>query len=171
MFKSHRCQICGETYLGEEKPDRCPFCGAGNTHLVAPAEWVRHGAVEMSDQSYEDCERAVELELKNTAFYRCAAENTDSQIMESFFKRLASQESEHAELLCEMMGIDEPEMPAESCFETDQDNMQEANQREGRAMRFYQDVAERAEEPRVEQVFRALSDIESEHLKVSSIYK
>ena len=171
MFKAFRCQICGETYLGEETPDRCPFCAAHNRHLMTPAEWVRHGQVQMSEESFKDCERAVDLELKNKAFYRCAAEATNSQVLEAFFKRLASQEGEHAELLCEMMGIDEPDAPEETCSTNDHDNMEEAHARENRAMQFYQEVADRAQEPRVKQVFHALSDIESEHLKISSVYR
>ena len=27
-MKLHRCRICGETYLGVERPSHCPFCGA-----------------------------------------------------------------------------------------------------------------------------------------------
>ena len=171
MFRAHRCQICGETYLGTRKPDRCPFCGAAREHLRTPGEWVRHGKIEVCEQSRKDIERAIDLEINNQTFYRCSAKATNNQIMEAFFKRLASQEGEHAELLCEMIGVEEPAMPEVTCSDDDSENMKEAHFRENRAIHFYLDVANRAPEPRVQEVFRALADIESEHLIISSIYR
>jgi len=32
-----RCKICHETYIGENPPSRCPFCGV-NTKFFIPAE-------------------------------------------------------------------------------------------------------------------------------------
>ncbi len=171
MFRPNRCQICGETYLGTQKPDRCPFCGADQRHIVMATEWVDHGKVDLSEQSYKDCERSVELELDNMAFYKCAAAKTKDQIMESFFKRLSKHEGEHAELLAEMMGIEEPDPPEVSCSDDDRENMAEAHRREKRAILLYQAIANRAPEPRMQEVFRALTDIESEHLIVSSTYR
>ena len=39
-MKPFRCQICGETYLGEEPADRCPYCGASGKNLLSPAEYL-----------------------------------------------------------------------------------------------------------------------------------
>lgn len=33
MYKACRCEVCGEVYLGTEKPDTCPFCGAHKLHM------------------------------------------------------------------------------------------------------------------------------------------
>lgn len=170
-MRPYRCQICGETYLGEIVPDRCPFCGAAGKHLLRAAEWVPYGKVQLSEESYKDCERALQLELDNMAFYRCAAGKSKNQILQAIFKRLSKQELEHAELICEMMGIELPEAPAVSCSDKDHDNMEEAHARENRAIHFYQEVANRAPEQRMQQVFRALMEIESEHLIVSNTYK
>ncbi|MDW7673487.1 MAG: ferritin family protein [Bacillota bacterium] len=171
MLKAYRCLICGETYLGETASDRCPFCGAAGKHLVAAAEWIPHGKVALSEQSYQDCQKALELELENMAFYQCAAKKTTNQIMQAYFKRLAKQEGEHAEVLCKMMGIDEPAPPSVTCPDNDHDNMEGAHKREDEAVQFYQEVANRASEARVQEVFRALTEIEAEHLIISSIYR
>ena len=171
MMNALRCQICGETYLGSETPDRCPFCGAHRDHIKRASEWIDYGEVDLSAQSREDCERSLDLEMNNMAFYKCAASKTKDQISQAFFKRLSKQEGEHAELLCEMMGIDEPDAPEVACSDDDAENFKEAHMRESRAIRLYQQIANRAPEARVREVFRALTDIESEHLVVSSIYR
>ncbi|MFO7941371.1 MAG: ferritin family protein [Bacillota bacterium] len=171
MMQANRCQICGETYLGAEVPDRCPFCGAHRDHIKRASEWIDYGEIELSEQSKKDCEKALDLETNNKAFYACAASKAKDQITRAFFKRLSKQEGEHAELIAEMMGIEEPDDPDVDCSEDEAENMKEAHGRESRAIRFYQQVAGRAPEPRMQEVFRALTDIESEHLIVSSVYR
>ncbi len=169
-MKPFRCQICGETYLGEEGPDRCPYCGVAGKHLINAAEWINHGQVELSEQSYKYCQDAVKLEVGNAAFYKCCTKNAENQFTEAIFKRLQKQEAEHAELICEMMGIEIPELPAENCSQTDEENFRESHYREKRAMNFYLDIVKNAPEPRVKEVFKALAEVENEHLQASNIY-
>ncbi|MHB9095783.1 MAG: rubredoxin-like domain-containing protein, partial [Eubacteriales bacterium] len=107
-----RCQVCGEVYLGAAPPDRCPFCGASGTEMKKAALWYDRGRVEMSEQSYQNCATALELELNNTAFYKCALAKASNQVSQAILKRLLKQELEHAELLARAMGIDLPEVPA-----------------------------------------------------------
>lgn len=172
MFSPYRCQICGETYLGSAAPDRCPFCGAHGRWMMGAAEWVKTGKVEMCEQSLQDCLKAIELEVNNAAFYKCAQKNAETQVTEAIFKRLHKQELEHAELLAEMAGVADPGLPEVTCAgNNDAQNLADAHAREQRAIRFYLQVADRAPEKRVQDVFRALADIEAEHLKISNIYR
>ena len=164
------CLICGETYLGGETPDRCPFCGAHRMYLLPSSVHVDHGRVELSEQTRKDCQVALQLELKNQSFYRCAAENAENPVTEKIFKRLSKQEAEHAELLGEIMGIEETEPPREKCASGYVTSFKEANGRERHAANFYHQVAARAPEARVQEVFQAIAEIESEHLKLSNIY-
>lgn len=170
-MKPFTCLICGETYLGESSPDRCPFCGANTVYLVPSALYVEHGAVELSEQSRKDCQEALKLELDNQSFYSCASNKAENQVTRFLFKRLSKQEAEHAELLCEMMGIEEPDPPKVECADNDADNFREANRREKRAAVFYLEVADRAPEERVKQVFKAIAEIEGEHLKISNLFE
>jgi rubrerythrin len=167
----YRCLICGETYLGSASPDRCPFCGADRRHLVAAAEWVHYGPQELTPASRDDVVRALQLELNNTSFYTCARHKAQNEIGEAIFARLAKQESEHAELLAEMLGIEMPEPPQVDCADNDEANFIEAHGRERRAQTFYREVAGRAPEARMQQVFYALAEIETEHLKLSNLYR
>jgi rubrerythrin len=140
--------------------------------MMGAAEWVRTGKVAMSEQSYQDCQKAIELEVGNAAFYKCAQKNAQTQVTEAIFKRLHKQELEHAELLAEMAGVKEPDLPEVDCAGNDDaQNLAEAHGREQRAIQFYLQVADRATEKRVQEVFRALADIEAEHLKISNIYR
>ena len=172
MFSPYRCQICGETYLGGTVPDRCPFCGAHGRYMVGAAEWVKTGKVQMSEQSLEDCLKAIELEVGNVAFYRCAQKNAQTQITQAIFKRLQKQELEHAELLAEMAGVPDAQVPEVDCAgNNDAENLAQAHMREQRAIQFYLQAADRSTEARVSQVFHALADIEAEHLKISNVYR
>jgi len=166
-----RCQICGESYLGPVAPERCPFCGAAYHHLVAAAEWVDHGKQELCAQSVEDVRRAIGLELNNNAFYTCARYKAQNQITAAIFARLAKQELEHAELLAEMLGEEMGDKPTVECSDVDEEKFAEAHRREKRASTFYLEVAGRAPEPRMKEVFYALAEIENEHLKVSNLYR
>ncbi|MFW6305887.1 MAG: ferritin family protein [Bacillota bacterium] len=170
-MKPWRCQICGETYLGSDAPDRCPYCGALGKNLVSSAEYIDYGVVEMSEQSEEDIKYALQLEMNNAAFYKKCADNAENQISKSIFKRLGKHESEHAELLADMLGIDEGDLPEVDIPESDTERFEEAHDHEQDAINFYLKVSKNAPEPRVREVFAALADIELEHLNMSNIYK
>ena len=170
-MKPWRCQICGETYLGKNASDRCPYCGADGKNLMSSAEYLDYSVIEMSQQSKEDCEKALQLEMINTSFYKKCADNAGNQVFKSIFKRLGKQESEHAELLADMMGIEEGDFPEVDIPDSDSKKFVEAHDHEQKAINFYMKVARRAPEKRVQQVFRALSDIEQSHLNMSNMYK
>jgi len=170
-MKPWKCQICGETYLGSTAVDRCPYCGADGENLKSAAQYLDYGEIEMSEESRKNCEHALELEKTNTAFYRKAAANAENQINNSIFKRLGKHESEHAELLADMMGIGEGDLPDVDIPETDTECFEKANDHEQKAINFYLKVARNAPEARIKKVFRALSDIEMEHLNLSNVYK
>ena len=171
MMHPFRCQICGESYLGPVASERCPFCGAAHKYLVPASEWRRIGKVELSEQSIADVKQAIGLEMNNTAFYTACRYKAQNQISEALFARLAKQELEHAELECDMIGVELPEKPTVECSAIDEENFAESHRRERRASTLYLQFAERAPEPRMKEVFYALADIESEHLKISNMYR
>ena len=171
MMEPWRCQICGETYLGSEVPDSCPYCGSAGENLVIAAEYVDYGEIELSEKSRKDCQKALELENNNTAFYKKCAAEAENKISKAIFKRLAKHEGEHAELIADMMGIEEGELPEVDIPDKDFDRFEEARKHEHDAINFYLSIAERAPEKRVRQVFRAIADVELEHKKLANIIK
>lgn len=169
-MKPMRCQLCGETYLGQEA-DRCPYCGAAGKQLVPAAEWVEYGKLGLDESDMEKCRTALGFEVSNTTFYKCCGRKAENTFTQAIFKRLTKHEQEHAELLAGMMGVDVPAFNEESCPDTDRDKFEEAHLREHRAIKYYLQAAGEAHHPRVKEVFHALSEIEVEHLQISNVYK
>lgn len=171
MMNPYKCQLCGETYLGEIESDRCPFCGAAGYNLVPPAEWVNYEDMEISDISHRNLEQAFELEMDNASFYAACAKAAETRISESIFKRLSKHEIEHAELIADVIGERDLSLRPAECPEADVDKFADAHRREMRAIKFYLGVADSAPEPRISDMMRSLAEVESEHLKISNLYR
>ena len=70
-----------------------------------------------------------------------------------------------------MAGAEEPQLPQEDCSEAESENMAAARNREDRAVKVYIHFARTAPEGRMKEVFRALADIEGEHLRLFNAYR
>ncbi len=167
MLNVYRCWICGETYLGEEPPSDCPFCGADRKFLK-PGEEYEYPDVELTEVSKKNLEAALELEVDNATFYFCAYNRSDDPKKEGMFKRLAKVESEHAEAICMFLDIDEPKINknSEDCSHHFPDLLEDAKTRETGAINHYKKFAAEAEEPRVKEFFEAIVEIETDHLEL-----
>jgi len=164
----YRCLICGDVYMGKEKPSNCPFCGAKDKYIVDAAVWVDEnlGINVLSEISKTNLERALQLEVNNAPFYRDAMSRTKDTVLQGVFKYLSKIEAEHAStvkkvLKCEMP---QPEKGKEAATDDDTQNLKTAHAREEAAAAFYRKAAGEAEEPRVKKIFMALSEIESDHI-------
>ncbi|RMF91218.1 MAG: ferritin [Methanobacteriota archaeon] len=169
-MKLWRCQICGDPYLGEERPKNCPFCGAHERYMVLQSDFDnRIGKVEgLSETSKANLEAALELEIDNTRFYACAARKSAEDEARNLFKTLSKIESEHASVISKALGIPKPPIEeADICTGDYQKNLAESHRREERAIRRYGQFLSEAEEPRVQEIFSALVAIESDHLSLS----
>lgn len=166
-----RCQICGDPYLGEEKPKNCPFCGAHERYMVDQKDFDnRIGAVpDLTEASKESLEAALSLEISNAEFYLCASKKAETDEMKSLFKVLSKVESEHASVLCKALGTKKPPISSEydECSTKDIDNLKESHMREDRAIHKYAEFLSQATEPRVIEIFSAIIAIESDHLSLS----
>lgn len=171
MLHPFRCEICGETYVGGYPAERCPFCGAAGKNLLPAAEWINYGKIEMCEQSSEDCKKALELEMTNYAYYKCATAKAQTQVTQTIFKRFMKQEMEHAEVFAKALGIDLPQEPGVPCANDDVTNMEESNKHEQIAIKFYIEAANRAPEKRIQQIFRSIAEVENEHLITLNLYK
>jgi len=98
--KVFRCRICGDPYIGEQPPSRCPFCGAEAKYIINAYDWDSgEFDVELSEVSRKNLEAALDLEMGNVAFYACAegeANAAGDEYMLAKFKSLRKVESEHA---------------------------------------------------------------------------
>jgi rubrerythrin/rubredoxin len=166
----YRCRVCGDPYLGSEPPTHCPFCGAHQKHLVPAAGYQPTAVGELTGSSRENLQRVLELEVENCCFYRGAAQVADNEEGRSLFVALARVEAEHASIVCEILGVPQPE----GLFDTGASspahkaNLAEAHQREERAVQLYCKFLQEATEERVRQVLEAFIEIESDHLQLLS---
>jgi len=168
-IKVYRCLICGDAYVGYGKPTNCPFCGAHDQYLVEASDWEdRNKGLSLSNVSRKNLEKALELEISNSAFYRCAAQNAQDSVVQAMFKALSKVEAEHASTICKLLGIPKPDISKVqvNCSKSDVENLKESQERETRASTFYARAAEEAVEPRVKEVFSALVEIEKDHLEL-----
>lgn len=165
----YRCKICGESYLGRKKPSSCPFCGAAGKYLVAATDWQEAVIPELSELSRKNLEKALELEVKNAEFYRCASVTAGHKDFYALFKALSKIESEHASTVSKALGVEKPvlEQSKDFCKPSIIENLMEAHEREKKATAFYQQAAFEAKEDRVKEIFSALAQIESSHVELT----
>jgi len=164
----YRCLICGDVYMGKEKPSNCPFCGAKDKYLVDAAEWVDENlSIDMfSEISKTNLDKALQLEVNNAPFYRDAMSRTKDTALQGIFKYLSKIEAEHAATVKKILKCElpQPEKGKEAATDDDMENLKAAHEREKAATAFYRKAAQEAAEPRVKKAFTALSEIEADHI-------
>ncbi|MFC1699934.1 ferritin family protein [Candidatus Omnitrophota bacterium] len=167
----YRCRICGDAYIGKEKPFSCPFCGAHQSYLVLAREWTLIKPDSLTDVSKENLSKALELEIDNTNFYKAVAKKTKDTHVQGMFKGLAKVEREHASTITKHLRIEMPQsdIGSDKAVDSDQENIQESNRREKRAVKFYSEAANQAPEPELKDFFRALMQIESDHIVLTDL--
>lgn len=168
-MKVFRCRICGDPYLGEDTPTNCPFCGAPTKYIVLASFWEEPVVTNLSEKSRENLMAALQLEVDNIRFYKCATEMTDNREGRQMFRALAKIESEHASLLAKILDIEKPSVSLDkiACYPSYQENLMDAQQRETKAINEYSKFYKESKEPRIKEVFQALVQIESDHLQLA----
>jgi len=169
-IKVFRCRICGDPYIGESPPSRCPFCGAEANYIIDAHDWASgEFDVELSEVSRKNLEAALELELGNAAFYACARDKATAsgdEYMLAKFKSLMKVEAEHASAICKFLKIDKTELSSATCSADGGENSREGYEREDRAIKAYAKFRDEATEPRMKEFFGTLVEIETDHLQI-----
>ena len=173
-LKLFRCRICGDPYLGSEAPSFCPFCGAPQRYMAPAAEYVdRNDVPNLSARSRANLEKALDLEVRNAAFYMCAANCAPAPLDKAMFKALWRTESEHASVICKLLKVPKPEIKPDeqACLKDPRANFAAAQEQEQSAVVFYGQSAAEAVEDRVKEVFAALTEVEGYHIALSEANK
>jgi rubrerythrin len=169
-MKLFRCRICGDPYLGSAPPSFCPFCGAPERYMVPAEEYVdRNDVPNLTPRSRENLEKALNLEVRNAAFYFCASNCAPDLLSQAMFKALARTEAEHASLICKLLKVPKPDIKPDekACLKDPKANFGAAHEREKSAVAFYSQAAADAVEDRVKEVFTALTEVETYHIALS----
>ena len=172
-MKMYRCRICGETYLGSEAPSQCPFCGAHREYLIDTTEYpVDINDIQPTETERADLEASIELETANTRFYLAMGTHKENAPLSSAYKRLAKVEAEHCELFCKLADVSEPPdlmTPLEATTGSWKTDIEESLAREQRASKLYAEFAARATNPRLREVWEAVSDVEADHIDLDNV--
>lgn len=167
MVKLYRCTICGDAYIGASPPANCPFCGAHKEYIVEAKDAVVNFDVSLSVKDQAKAEHALKVEISNSAFYMCAANQTDDPEGKILFKALGKIEAEHASIWRKILKLGSVPPGKESCHTPNVENLKESHARETRAIDFYRKAASESDHPRLRQIFAALVEIETDHLHLS----
>lgn len=167
MVRLWRCEICGDPYIGETPPNNCPFCGAHQKYIMEARDVKAVFDVDLTEKDRANAERALQVEVSNSAFYFCAADKTDDDEGKLLFKALGKIEAEHASIWKKILRLESAPKGSETCHVRNRENLEESHAREERAINFYRASAEASDNPRLKQIFEALVEIETDHLHLS----
>lgn len=160
-----RCEICGDPFLGEQRPSDCPFCGVPGRFISAQVNFSgQTGAVTgLTEVSRKNLENALKLEIEATKKYQSAAANAQHDEIRIFFKAISKHENEHVSLISKALGIPKPSIGQGDQPAAEKDNILETITLEDNATTLYAQFLSEATEPRVRQIFLALIAVEDEH--------
>ncbi|HEX8974647.1 MAG TPA: ferritin family protein [Patescibacteria group bacterium] len=166
------CEICGDAYIGAEKPSECPFCGARQAFIKSgnEAKPVTEIKMELSEVSRKNLQETLKLEIEANAIYLCMAGKAATYEINKMYKRLAKVELEHAIICCKIMGIQLPECGSELCSDQDIENFQKTLELEDHATNLYKEFAKTSTEQHVKIMFTALSQVEADHIELINSY-
>ncbi|EKD46567.1 MAG: rubrerythrin [uncultured bacterium] len=172
LMKTFICEICGDAYLGEEKPHNCPFCGARTAFIKEgkDAKPVVEVKTELSELTVKNLQETLQLEIDANAIYLCMASKADSYEVMKMYKRLAKVEMEHAVIVTKLLQIPMPEIAPAVCVEDDIENFKKTLELEDHAAGLYAKFAKEAVETHVKIMFTALNQAEQDHITLIKSY-
>lgn len=162
------CEICGDAYIGTEKPTDCPFCGAKNNFikLAAEAKPIVNIKSEISELSKKNLLETLALETRATAIYTCMAGKCQEYKFNKMYKRLAKVELEHAIIVTKLLGIAMPEINQEICADELKTNFNKTVELEDHASELYKKFTTEASEDHIRKFFGALMQVEKGHIEL-----
>ncbi len=162
------CEICGDAYIGTEKPADCPFCGVKN-NFIKPGEEARsivNEKIEISDTSKKNLLETLALEIRANAIYLCMAGKAEEYRIRAMYKRLAKIEMEHANIVTKLLGIPMPEIKNETCADDTAENFQRTIELEDHASELYRKFIGESKEENIRKFFGALMQVERGHIEL-----
>lgn len=166
------CEICGDAYIGVEKPSDCPFCGAKGTFIKngIEAKPIAEIKTEISELSKKNLLETLALETRANAIYLCMAGKTKEYQLMKMYKRLAKIELEHAIIATKLLQISMPEIMPEECSENDIENFKRTIGLEDHAIELYKKFSGESAEAHIRKFFGAIMQAEMGHIELIKKY-
>lgn len=171
-MKTFICEICGDAYIGSEKPHNCPFCGARTAFIKNgnEANPIVIQDIEVSELTRKNLLETLGLEMHANAIYLCMAGKADAYEIKAMYKRLAKVELEHATIVTKILKMDMPEKNDVLCDDNDIENFKKTIELEEHAAGLYAKFAREAEETPVKIMFTAINQVEQDHIELIKNY-
>lgn len=169
MTELWRCEICGDPYVGDDAPSNCPFCGAKKKFIKKASDAVVDFDIELTEKDRANVEHALDVEVSNSVFYACATAKSDDLEGRLLFKALKKVEAEHASIWKKVLKLKEFPAMTVSCHRANKENLEDSHKRETDAIEFYRKAVKEADNARIKEIFDALVEVETDHLKLSEV--
>lgn len=168
MVELYVCKICGESYLGGDAPDDCPFCGAPKHFIKSISEFSELWKTELSEVERENMEETLSLEVNASAYYIDVSKKNEKYSKQNrLFKQLARVENEHAEIAVKFLGIELPEIIGESSKGSIEEDLKRTRELEQGAIEKYNLFLRNATSANVKIFYTALIHAEKSHKDIA----
>lgn len=181
-----RCLICGmvvipnsyhvNSYSFTVKNEQgkiiyCPFCGVDKIYLDSEKQIYELDNKSLDKESLVILDHAMKLEVFNGEFYEEASILAKDEDVKQTFKDLMNIEFMHARIHKRLGGFKKlPKLhkPDYARYNTDDLLLEQAHKREEHAILFYKTKGVRVNSNTVKEVFKALCDVEKQHMVITS---
>lgn len=185
-MESFKCLICGmnvnssnihvnkNSFLSGNSMDNlfCPFCGAESPYISSTGDIYVQMDENLDQTTIDILDKAMKLEVFNGEFYSEASRLAKDENTKIMFKDLSSIEMMHARIHMKMGSFKSlPKLTKPTYYETlssDESLIKEAHSREKHAVAFYEKNMDNVSSIKVKEVFNALSDVEKQHIELTS---
>ncbi|MEA2097555.1 MAG: ferritin family protein [Patescibacteria group bacterium] len=163
-----RCELCSGVIFAEHKSSTCPLCGAHDDYIIRAQDWEdRDNIKNISKISKENLENAMELEIENAKFYRCAMSYAQDMDNKSIFQGLSRIEMEHVFLISKVLKKPKSDVIIQDiCFRLDNENIKKSLKLGEKTKAFYTKAYNQAAEPRIKEIFFGLLEVEGDHIEL-----
>lgn len=149
----------------------CPFCGVSHKYLVQHKNRIISiESEEISDETKAILIKAAKLEVFNGDFYKIASQKSKNVENVEMFKGLCNIEYAHARIHKKLAGMKENIQLREmnyNSINSDEELIRATEEREKHAVEFYMKNINLIQENKVKEVFKALIEVEKDHINMA----
>ncbi|WP_138206087.1 ferritin-like domain-containing protein [Haloimpatiens lingqiaonensis] len=151
----------------------CPFCGVPIEYIGSMEDAVIEvDGHNLNDDTKKILDHAMKLEIFNSEFYDAAALLVDNMEIKKMFLHLAKIEMVHARIHQKMGGFNQLPKLTKLDYKKykgeggDKDLLRLARKREIHAVEYYDKYSKSVEDENIVKIFKALSEVENDHVEM-----